>query len=304
MKKCHVIVFGCALATTLHAAVRTSTSYIALTETVAIAGGISTSASYSTIGSAGLISGVAEVGQPSVLAKSGYIGQLYEVTALQLGAAPTTVNEGGTRQLEASAALDDSTTLTGLAGALVWSVVSGPITSLSSIGLATAATVYQNTAATVRGGYSGQSTTLNLSVLDTIPDNFGNYAGDGLPDGWQVQHFGVGGTSGGPMLDPDFDGLQNRLEYALNLTPTEPSALPASLFNNGGVLEYTYTRSKAAVTDGTQFQVEWSETLGAASWSGSGVAEEILSDNGTVQEVKATFPAGSLGRRFARLRVW
>jgi hypothetical protein len=57
------------------------------------------------------------------------------------------------------------------------------------------------------------------------------------------------------------------------------------------------------LTGGTQFQEEWSETLGAASWSGNGVAEEILSDNGTVQQVKASVPAGSQGRRFARLRV-
>jgi hypothetical protein len=33
------------------------------------------------------------------------------------------------------------------------------------------------------------------------------------------------------------------------------------------------------------------------------VAEQVLSDNGTVQQVKATLPAGSLGRRFVRLRV-
>lgn len=288
----------------MHAAPRSSASYGATTETLDTAGGHSTSANYSSDGSAGVIAGVSNVAAPVVVVRNGYIGQLYEIATLQISATPTTVNEAGTRQLGAVPLLDDATTLAVPATAIEWSVVGGPISGIDASGLATAATVYENTAATVQGAFEGEAGTLVLTVVNVSTDDFGIYAGDGLPDGWQVQHFGVGGTSGGPTLDPDFDGLQNRLEYALNLTPTEPSVLPVSLLNNGGVLEYTYTRSKAAVTDGTQFQVEWSETLGAASWSGSGVAEEILSDNGTVQEVKATLPAGSLGRRFARLRVW
>ena len=72
---------------------------------------------------------------------------------------------------------------------------------------------------------------------------------------------------------------------------------------NSGNMEFTYTRSKTAITGGTQFQVQWSDTLEAASWSGSGVSEQILSDDGTQQQVKAPLPAGSGGRRFVRLRV-
>ncbi len=44
------------------------------------------------------------------------------------------------------------------------------------------------------------------------------------------------------------------------------------------------------------------ETL-ALPWNTLGVLEAILSDNGTVQAVKATMPAGSSGKRFARLRM-
>jgi hypothetical protein len=186
---------------------------------------------------------------------------------------------------------------------LNWSVVSGPLASISASGLATAANVYQNRASTVQGSYPGVNGTLGLSVVNVGTDDLGLYASDSLPDGWQVQYFGLSGPSSGPTLEPDFAGLQNRLEYALNLSPMQHSVVPASLIKNGGTLEYTYIRSKAAVMVGTQFQVEWSETLGAAGWSGSGVAEQVLSENGTVQQVKATLPAGSLGRRFVRLRV-
>jgi len=49
------------------------------------------------------------------------------------------------------------------------------------------------------------------------------------------------------------------------------------------------------------YQVEWSDDL--TTWSSAGVVETLLSDDGTTRQVKATMPAGSIGRRFVRLRV-
>lgn len=46
-----------------------------------------------------------------------------------------------------------------------------------------------------------------------------------------------------------------------------------------------------------------SETLGSSSWSGAGVTQQILSDNGALQAVKASVSAGSGGRGFLHLRV-
>ena len=55
---------------------------------------------------------------------------------------------------------------------------------------------------------------------------------------------------------------------------------------------------------GAVFTVEWSDTLpGPNPWSTAGVTQQILSDNGTVQQVKATIPTGSAGQRFVRLKV-
>ena len=48
------------------------------------------------------IAGVANVAAPAETAKSGYIGQLYEITGLMLNATPLTINENGTRQLNAA----------------------------------------------------------------------------------------------------------------------------------------------------------------------------------------------------------
>ncbi|OYV04942.1 MAG: hypothetical protein CFE26_14220, partial [Verrucomicrobiales bacterium VVV1] len=69
-------------------------------------------------------------------------------------------------------------------------------------------------------------------------------------------------------------------------------------------LEITYTRSKAAFTGGVTFTVEWSDTLAANSWSAGGVTQSILTDNGTLQTIKATVPAApAIPMRFARLKV-
>ena len=54
---------------------------------------------------------------------------------------------------------------------------------------------------------------------------------------------------------------------------------------------------------GITHAVEWSDTLATESWSSAGVTEQTLSDNGTVQQVKASVPAGSNNRRFIHLKV-
>ena len=120
---------------------------------------------------------------------------------------------------------------------------------------------------------------------------------------WRQTYFGVS-TSTGNAADtatPAGDGIPNLMKYALNLDPTKPSKLPTSANLNGSNLECYYTRSTAAVNGGTQYQVEWSDDL--STWSSTGVTQTILSDDGTVQQIKASMPAGSGGHRFVHLRV-
>lgn len=61
----------------------------------------------------------------------------------------------------------------------------------SSTGLATAAHVFADTAAVAEGTYAGLTGTLSLTVRNTGDDDLGLYAGDGLIDLWQVEHFGL-----------------------------------------------------------------------------------------------------------------
>lgn len=219
---CALLIAPCAIA-----GPRTSTSYTIATDTTDAAGKRATSANYTNDGSVGGVVGISTVAAPSETAKHGYIGQLTEVTALQLAATPTTVNETATRQLSATQLLDDLTTHAVPAASITWSIVSGPLTGINTNGLATAATVYQNTAATAQGVFAGNTGTLGLTVLDTIADNFGTYAADGLGDDWQVQYFGLSNPNAAPLLDPDFDGHNNRFEFTAGIIPTDA----ASKFN-------------------------------------------------------------------------
>ncbi len=74
-------------------------------------------------------------------------------------------------------------------------------------------------------------------------------------------------------------------------------------FRNGANLEFTYSRSLAAMGDGVSFNVEWRDDLTTGTWIGAGVTEKILGSNGTVQTVRATLPAGTGGKRVVHLRV-
>jgi len=123
-------------------------------------------------------------------------------------------------------------------------------------------------------------------------------------ENWRQTYFGITTNSGNAAdtFDFDKDGLPNLIEWACNLNPTTASALPANAVRNGANVEFTYTRSITALNVGTGFAVEWSDTL-ANDWQTSGVTESILSDNGTVQQVKVTLPTGSAGHRFVHLKV-
>ena len=220
--KTHATLLLTLLTTVAQAGPRISAAYKVSTDTNDGGGQRSTSAAYTHDGSAGGITGISTVAVPSETARAGYLGQITEVTALQLTATPASVNETATRQLAAAQMHDDETLSALPATNITWSVASGPLSGIDTKGLATAQAVYQDTAATVQGDYAGASGTLELSVLDSIPDNFGSYADDGLDDDWQFGNFGLDNPDAAPLLDPDGDGQNNAFEFVAGLNPTNP----------------------------------------------------------------------------------
>jgi len=224
--KTHSVLLLAMITAAAHGGPRTSTDYSLTTEISDAGGERSASSIYTNDSSIGGVVGISTAASPAEIAKNGYIGQLYDMTAgLALSAASQTVNENANDQITAGNLLDDSTLLALPAASVTWSIASGPLTSINASGLATAGIVYQNTSATVQGIYAGNILSLGLTVLDSLPDNFGGYAGDGVGDGWQMQYFGPApNPNAGPNVDFDGTGQTNLFKHIAGLNPLDPSS--------------------------------------------------------------------------------
>lgn len=122
---------------------------------------------------------------------------------------------------------------------------------------------------------------------------------------WRFTHFGSleNAGPGADNLDADSDGENNLFEFATGQDPHAGTNASPGFAPAGSAFQFTYSRGKAAMSDGMTFSVEWSDTLEDGSWSGSGVSESVVSDNGTVEAVAATIPRGDQGNRFVRLKL-
>ena len=120
---------------------------------------------------------------------------------------------------------------------------------------------------------------------------------------WRNLQFGANAGNAaisGDFVDVEKDSLVNLMEYALGLNP--------NVFNAGGVphgvikgtyLTVTYTRAKGA-TDIT-LRAVWA--AGLSGWSATGITEDILSDDGVIQTVKAKALIAPDTKKFLRLEV-
>lgn len=214
-----------ALSCAANAAPRASADYSITTESIDQGGAMLASADYTINACANDSGATASEPTSGYLAKGGFIGQLFDVAGVIPTAPASTVNEGLTLQLGAAQVLDDATLLPFAPSLAAWSVDGGPIASINSKGLATAATVYQNTPATVRASFQGFTGTLNLTVLNVNTDDYGSYAGDGLPDDWQAQYFGLNNPSAAPTADATGSGQTNLFKYVAGLNPTDRTAV-------------------------------------------------------------------------------
>lgn len=181
------------------------------------------SVAYDNVGSLGGIGGISTA--PGETAKHGYIGQLTEVISVNVTGTPATVSETATSQLSGSAVLDDASMIALSGTAINWTSPTFPIASIGSNGLATMSAVYQNTTGTFSGQYLGKVGTGQLQVIDTIPDNFGLYAGDAISDAWQVQYFGLNNPKAAPDVDAFGSGQDNLFKYIAGLDPTNPASI-------------------------------------------------------------------------------
>jgi len=192
-------------------------------------GGSGQSALYSHHGSLGAIDSAVgtATGEGGILytSKAGDAGAQYDIVSLAASANPESVAENAPGQLQAEARLEDDTTLALDPADILWSLLAGPIDSIDAAGHYQAALVYNDQPASIRASYAGLTDDVNLRVLNTNPDNYGRYAGDRLPDDWQVGHFGENNPDARPDVDADGDDQDNSYEHYVGTDPTDPDSL-------------------------------------------------------------------------------
>ncbi len=194
------------------------------TSTVSSGGGASSGGTFtlqSSIGGTG--SGISTAGVAEN--KAGYIAQIYDVETLQVTTADDPLNEAQTTQLTAQGVADDASLVNYDASEVTWSVVSGPVAGINTSGLATAGNVFEDTLATLRGVFGEISGDVSLTVANVGDDDFGLYAGDGLPDDYQVNFFGIDNPDAAPGLDPDNDRQTTGSEFVTGNSPVDATDL-------------------------------------------------------------------------------
>ena len=120
---------------------------------------------------------------------------------------------------------------------------------------------------------------------------------------WLGTYFGANTTNpliAGDTASPAGDGIPNLMKYALGLNPylSGATGLPI-LSTTNGYLMLTYSKVKSA-TDIT-YQPIWSIDL--LNWSGTGITQSVLFDNGTIQQIQAQVPDTNDKRMFIKLQV-
>jgi hypothetical protein len=252
--------------------------------------------------------------------RGGYAGQLHDVTGIAIDApsSPLTLDERATRQLGATAIHDDASRTALTADQVDWSVQSGPLSSIDSGGLVTAASVYQNAVAVARASYGVFSATGEITVVNTGVDDFAPYAADGLEDSWQVRYFGEAGTFGGAASNPDSDGSDNLQEFAFGTDPTvasgdsvrwsgstlQATGLPvpyAFKSSSGFAFRAVFSRRRDFAAFGLSYTVEFSGDL--VTWRASTATPSVLADDGQFQVVSVPYPFFVNGRKATFFRV-
>ena len=125
---------------------------------------------------------------------------------------------------------------------------------------------------------------------------------DGLPDGWETEH-GLSLFNIDALLDPDLDGANNLLEYALGTSPTDAASLPekgftAAMSSDGSAFVFTYLRRSASpYLTGVQ------TTLNPVAWEDSIFQDVLVSTADGMETRRVTVPVSADARRFFRVHV-
>lgn len=228
-------------------------------------GGSSSSADYSNSGHLGGIGSVSQSISTAIRIHGGYTGQISQPVSMDLRPRDAMILEGDSFQLNVDRVTYDDGLISLLsANDIIWSANYGPITGISSSGMAQTGLVSDHTTAEVQAIFDGFSSSLALTVLDMTADTLGIYAGDGIADVWQILHFGLDNPDAAPDLDPDGDGQDNLFEFKAGLIPTNS----ASFF----LFELVAAQPKpqfryGPITNSVTYTMEYKDDLQETEWN-------------------------------------
>lgn len=285
------------LSASLQAGVSNSVSYRIPAQTVEAGGGRSASQHYSQDGNFGSVGGVsAQVSPAGSVVKHGYVAQLHDVLALTITSATGEIMESSSGHLRAWWQMDDGSFISLMPDAVTWAVLTGPVSAVDAAGQFTSETLFADASASIYARLSDLEGTLHFTVKNVNSDDFGSYAGDGLPDDWQVLYFGLENASGGPEADGDGDGYLNGWEYLAGTAPNDPQSyfklkLVRPDRETPALLEWS------SLT-GRFYEVQASGTLQTDSW------ETVATLPGTGTTIQWADPRPSIGKPgFYRVQV-
>ena len=227
--------------------------------------------------------------------KQGFLGQLFDVTGLAILSAAPEVAEGGTVQLGVRQTLDDETFFGVNPIAVAWSPAVSPIASIDPAGLATAENVFQDFPGLVEGMFGGFTASLEILVRNTIEDDFGTYAGDGIADDWQVQFFGLDNPDAAPEVDFSGNGQTNLFKFIAGLNPLDPN----SRFDVELVASPQPTLVFQPTRAGRNYRVLFTESLNNPAWQP--LDDTTMSEAGEVRAVMDLSAPGA--QRFYRVEI-
>lgn len=229
-------------------------------------------------------------------ARAGFPGQIYDPASVVVTPGSAALTDNSSATFIAEILCNDDTRLA--PDAIAWSV-DNPLLAVSTGGEVTAGMLPSGFSATLTAAAGGVTGTAVLSLFDTSPDDFGLYAGDGLSDAWQVQHFGFNNPNAAPSADPDADGQDNQTEYLAGTGPGDAASFLELRFTSSPPPPGTRVLEFAPFLPGRTYTLESSVSL-TAPWITLPDAPVPAAVHG---EGQFTDPVVTKGRKFYRLRI-